>query len=46
MDHEGLIISTSQAHSAGEFVRAIRRIDRQFSPAALRNTVVWLEDWL
>lgn len=44
-DHAGVVLYTDQKLSPGEFVRAIRRIDRQFSPESIRNVLVWLDSW-
>jgi len=44
-DHAGLIVYTDQTLAPGEFVRTIRRVDRQFTPDSIRNELVWLSDW-
>jgi len=46
VDHAGIIKYQQYGHTAKEFVRAIRRIDRYISPEEFRNHVEWLENWL
>ncbi len=46
VDHAGIIMYRQQDHSAREFVRAIKRIDRYLGPAEFENHVEWLEGWL
>lgn len=46
IEHAGILLYANQSLDAGSFVRAVRRIDRQFSPSTLRNELVWIEDWL
>lgn len=46
IDHAGIILYSTQGLPPGEFARGIRRIDRQFGPEAVRNTIAWLEEWL
>lgn len=45
-EHAGVAIYTSQTLTAGEFVRAVRRLDRQFTPQSIANRCCWLEEWL
>lgn len=45
-DHGGVIVYTDPGISPGEFARAIRRVDRQFTPESMENTLVWLDSWL
>jgi predicted nuclease of predicted toxin-antitoxin system len=45
-EHAGLIVYTTQTLSPGEFVRGIRRIDRQFTPDSIVDTVCWLDGWV
>jgi len=45
-DHAGVAIYASQTLTAGEFVRAVRRLDRQFTPRSIANRCCWLEQWL
>ena len=45
-DHAGLVVYTDQALTPGEFARAIRRVDRQFTPDSIRNELVWLNSWI
>jgi predicted nuclease of predicted toxin-antitoxin system len=46
IDHAGIVCYTTRDLTPGEFVRAIRRVDRHFTPEAMTNTLVWLESWL
>lgn len=46
VDHAGIIMYSKPPVAAGTVLRGIRRIDRQFSPSSMENTVLWLEDWL
>lgn len=46
VDHTGIIIYVSQAVSAAEFARGVRRIDRQFTRDSIQNTLTWLEEWI
>jgi predicted nuclease of predicted toxin-antitoxin system len=45
-DHTGIIMYQQYGHTPRAFVRAVERIDRYLSPAAFRNHVEWLENWL
>lgn len=45
-DHAGIVIYASPSMPAGEFRRGIRHIDRQSTPDTIRNTLLWLEEWL
>ena len=45
-DHAGLVVYTDQALTPAEFARAIRRVDRQFTPDSIRNELVWLGSWI
>jgi predicted nuclease of predicted toxin-antitoxin system len=45
-DHAGIVIYTSQTLAPSEFVRGIRRVDRQFTETEMNGTLVWLEQWL
>lgn len=45
-DHAGIIKYQQYGHTAKEFVRAIKRIDRYVSPDEFQNHVEWLENWL
>lgn len=44
--HAGVVFYSDQNHEPSEFVTAIRRIDRFFSPKDIQNHVEWLENWL
>ncbi|CCQ35817.1 uncharacterized protein Nmlp_1618 [Natronomonas moolapensis 8.8.11] len=44
--HTGIVFYSEQNHDPSDFVTAIRRIDRFFSPDDMRNHVEWLENWL
>jgi len=44
--HAGIIFYSDQHHEPSEFVTAVRRIDRFFSPGDMENHVEWLENWL
>jgi predicted nuclease of predicted toxin-antitoxin system len=44
--HAGIVFYSEQNHDPSDFVTAIRRIDRFFSPDDMRNHVEWLENWL
>jgi len=46
VDHAGIVMYSWPPESAGAALRGIRRIDRQFSPSSMENTLLWLEDWL
>lgn len=46
IDHAGLAIYTSLSTTPGDFVRAVRRIDRQFAPETMTNVLVWIDQWL
>lgn len=46
IDHAGVVLYTSQTLSPADFVRGVRRIDRQFTARSIRNEVVWLEQWV
>lgn len=46
MNHPGIVIYTAPSLPAAEFRRGVRRIDRQFTPRSIRNTLLWLEEWL
>ena len=45
-DHAGVVIYTSQTLPAGDFARAIRRLDREYTPQSIANRCCWLEQWL
>lgn len=45
-DHAGVILYTSQTLSATDFIRGVRRIDRQFTPASIGDELVWLQQWV
>jgi len=45
-DHAGILVYTTQSLSPGEFVTAVRRIDRRFSSSDVQDEVIWLEGWL
>lgn len=44
--HNGIVYYGRQDHKPGEFVTAIRRIDRYFSPENMHDHIEWLENWL
>ena len=44
--HAGVVFYSEQQHAPSEFVTAIRRIDRCFSPDDMHNHIEWLENWL
>jgi predicted nuclease of predicted toxin-antitoxin system len=44
-DHAGIAVYSNQSLTPGEFVTAIRRIDRQLSPESVRNELIWLDSW-
>lgn len=44
--HAGLIVFTSQTLTPGEVATALRRVDRQYTPEALDNGLIWLDNWL
>ncbi len=46
VEHAGIVLYTTQTMSPGEFVRAIRRIDRQFTRETISDVLVWLEPWV
>ena len=45
-DHAGVILYTTQTLSPADFVRGVRRIDRQFTPESIRGELVWLQQWI
>ncbi|MEF8827329.1 MAG: DUF5615 family PIN-like protein [Halapricum sp.] len=45
-NHAGVVCYTTQELTPGEFARGIRRLDRQFTPETMQNTLLWLENWL
>lgn len=44
-DHAGIVVYSDQALSPGEFVKAVRRLNRRYSPDEMRNELVWLANW-
>lgn len=46
VDHAGIVEYVTQELAPGPFVQAIRRLDRHFSPTAMKNNIEWLDDWL
>lgn len=44
-EHAGIVIYTDQSCSPADFARGIRRIDRQFTPDAMQNTIAWVDEW-
>jgi len=45
-EHAGIVYYSQQNHDPGQFVTAIRRIDRYFAPEELHGHIEWLENWL
>lgn len=46
MDHAGIVIYSTPSIPPAEFRRGVRRIDRQFTPRTIENTLLWLEEWV
>lgn len=44
--HAGVVFYSEQHHEPSDFVTAIRRIDRFFSPEEMQDHIEWLENWL
>lgn len=45
-DHAGIVLYYDQNMSVTEFIQGIKRIERFVPEDELRDTIVWLDDWI
>lgn len=45
-EHGGIVIYYKQAIPPGDVVRGIRRMEKHLTEKDIKNTVIWLEQWV